>query len=244
MHTKTTICFDFGNTRRKCAIFKDGKLFQEVIISTNEINDIQSLIDQYKPTHAILSSVIIHNPEIESLLSKHTTFHLLNHTSKLPIHIPISNADTIGSDRLALAIAATTLFPQKHNLVISLGSCITYNFINKYHSFMGGSISPGMAMRFKALNTFTAKLPKVQAEENYPLLGYNTKTNILSGVLEGMAKEIDGIIGRYQNKYNNLNILANGGDIVFLAPHLENKIFVDPYLIYKGLYAINEYNLD
>jgi type III pantothenate kinase len=89
----------------------------------------------------------------------------------------------------------------------------------------------------------TAKLPLVKADWNFPLVGYDTRTNILSGVILGMAKEIDGIIGAYEEKYDNFNVLMSGGDAGYFTRHLKKKIFVDPYLIYKGLYAISELNL-
>jgi type III pantothenate kinase len=97
-------------------------------------------------------------------------------------------------------------------------------------------------MRFKSLQAFTAKLPLVKADWNFPLAGYDTRTNILSGVILGMAKEVDGIIEAYEEKYDNFNVLLSGGDAVYFSRHLKKKIFADPYLIYKGLYAISEYN--
>ena len=108
---------------------------------------------------------------------------------------------------------------------------------------MGGGISPGMEMRFKSLKTFTAKLPLVKADWNFPLVGYDTSTNILSGVIIGMAKEIDGIIEAYEEKYENFNVLLSGGDTHYFNRLLKKKIFADPDLIFKGLYAISEFNL-
>jgi type III pantothenate kinase len=101
-----------------------------------------------------------------------------------------------------------------------------------------------MEMRFKALNHYTAKLPLVKVDWNFPLIGYDTETNILSGVLLGMAAEIDGIIDAYKEKFNNFNVLLTGGDTANFVQHLKNKIFADPYLILKGLYAISKYNDD
>ena len=101
-----------------------------------------------------------------------------------------------------------------------------------------------MEMRFKSLQVFTAKLPLVEKSWNFPLIGYDTRTNILSGVILGMAKEIDGMIDLYAEKYGNLNVLLTGGDSAYFACHLKNKIFADPDLIFKGLYAISEYNED
>ncbi len=125
-----------------------------------------------------------------------------------------------------------------------MGSCITYNFINKFNQFLGGSISPGMEMRFRSLQTFTAKLPLVQADWNFPLIGYDTKTNILSGVLSGISNEIDGAIAEYAKKFSNFNVVLTGGDAPYFVHHLKNKIFADPDLIFKGLYVISEYNDD
>ncbi|NJO25489.1 MAG: type III pantothenate kinase, partial [Bacteroidia bacterium] len=190
----------------------------------------------------ILSSVINHNPALEELLSEKTRFHKLNHLSKLPFKTPVGKPETIGADRLALSAAAVHLFPNQHNLIIGLGTCITYNFINKFHDFMGGAISPGMEMRLKSLNHYTAKLPLVKSDWNVPLIGHDTRTNILTGVVMGMAMEINGFIEAYQLKFSNFNVLLTGGDIGHLASHLKSKIFADSDLLFKGLYAISKVN--
>ena len=215
----------------------------DVIILENDTTEtIEGLIKKYDPQKAILSSVINHNPEIENLLASKTKFHKLDHLSKLPFTTPVGKPDTIGSDRLALAAAAVYFFPKQHNLVIGMGSCVTYNFINAEHEFLGGGISPGMEMRMRALNQFTAKLPIIKPDGNVPLIGYDTATNILSGVVMGMANEIDGFIITYKERFGNFNVHLTGGDLVYLAPHLKNQIFADPELIFKGLYAISEVN--
>jgi len=221
----------------------EGRIVQEVVLENDETSTIQGLIDQYHPERTILSSVIHHNPAIEELLAKNSRYHKLDHQSKLPVTTPVGKPETIGSDRLALVVAAVSLFPGKNNLVIGLGSAITYNYVNKYREFIGGSISPGMEMRFRSLQAFTAKLPLVKADWNFPLSGYDTRTNILSGVILGMAGEIDGIIGAYQERYDNFNVLLSGGDAAYFTRHLKKDIFTDPYLIYKGLYAISEFNV-
>ncbi len=238
----TTLCFDFGNTRLKCAVFNNSSI-QEIILLDNDNDEtIKNLVKKYKPQKAILSSVIEHNNNLEKILTASAGFHKLSHKTKLPFTAPVNKPETIGSDRLALSAAAVYFYPKKNNLVIGLGSCITYNFINKYNQFLGGSISPGMEMRFRSLQTFTAKLPLIQPDWNFPLIGYDTKTNILSGVLLGIVKEIDGIIDSYSEKLNNFNVHLTGGDAAYFARHIKSKIFADPDLIFKGLYAISEYN--
>jgi type III pantothenate kinase len=237
-----TLCFDFGNTRLKIAFFQNAKLAEVIVIENDEIATIGSLLEKFDAQKTILSSVINHNPEIETLLTKKTKFHKLSHLSKLPFTTPVGKPETIGADRLALTAAAVYFFPKQHNLVIGMGSCITYNFINADHEFLGGGISPGMEMRMRSLNQFTAKLPIVKPDGNVPLIGYDTVTNILSGVVLGMAKEIDGFIDVYKERFGNFNVHLTGGDLVYLAPHLKNQIFADPELIFKGLYAISEVN--
>ncbi|MEI6586090.1 MAG: type III pantothenate kinase [Sediminibacterium sp.] len=239
---QTTCCFDFGNTRLKCAVFKNRELENLIVLENDLPETIQAILTQYQPNKTILASVINHNPASEAILASQTQFHKLSYTSKIPLTTPVGKPETIGADRLALCAAAVDLFPNQHNLVIGLGSCITYNFVNKFHAFLGGSISPGMQMRFRSMHEYTALLPLIEADNQFPLIGFDTKTNLLSGVILGMAKEIDGIIEAYSLKYSNFNVLLTGGDMGFFVPHLKKKIFADSYLIYKGLYAISEFN--
>ena len=203
---------------------------------------ITGLLQQTNPAFTILSSVIHHAGHVEALLGDHSHFHKLSYTTRLPFSTPVGKPETIGADRLALCAAAVHLFPGRNNLAIGLGTCITYNFINQQHQFLGGSISPGLEMRFKSMHALTAKLPLVQMDWNFPLIGYDTKTNLLSGVAWGMAKEIDGIIEAYEEKYGNFNVLLTGGDTLHFGPLLKKQIFADPHLIFKGLYAISVHN--
>lgn len=244
-----TLCFDFGNTLLKCGVFFTEQLTEIFVVEDDRPETIINILDKYKPSNTILSSVINHNPEIEKLLSERSVFLKLDASVKLPFTTPVGKPETIGADRLALVAAAAFFYRDQNTLVIALGSCITYNFINKYNSFIGGSISPGMEMRFKALNYYTAKLPVIKIDKtdtgwNFPLLGYDTNTNILSGVILGMAAEIDGIIDLYKDKFDKFNVLLTGGDTANFVRHLKNKIFADPSLILKGLYAISKYNDD
>lgn len=237
-----TLCFDFGNTRKKAAVFDNAEIIKIIFPDDDSTETIQELVDTYHPGKSILSSVIDHNPAMEELLAAKTKFHKLNHLSRLAFTTPVSKPQTIGPDRLALAAAAVHFYPEQHNLVIGMGSCVTYNFINKYHEFLGGAISPGLEMRLKAMHQFTAKLPYVDADSNVPLIGYDTQTNLLAGAVLGLAKEMDGFIDSYKEKFGNFNVLLTGGDLVYLASHLKNKIFANPDLIFKGLYAISEVN--
>ncbi len=237
-----TLCLDFGNTRMKAAIFKNGNLEQAFALNGDGIDQIKGILQDHQPEKSILSSVIHHNPAINEVLSSNTSFHLLNHLTKLNFTVPVGKPETVGADRLALSAAVVHFYPGKNNLVVGLGSCITYNFINKFNQFLGGSISPGLEMRFRAMHEQTALLPLIEKDWNFPLIGYDTKTNLLSGVIMGMAKEIEGIVAAYEEKYSNFNVVLTGGDCTYFERLLKKKIFADPNLLYKGLYAISETN--
>ena len=239
-----TLCLDFGNTRLKAAIFDDENFIEEIVLPNDEMFTIERLIAIHQPQKTILSSVINHNPAMESFLDSKTAFHKLSHFTKANFTTPVGKPETIGADRLALCAAAVHFYPGKNNLVIGLGTCITYNFINQYHQFIGGSISPGMEMRFKAMQVFTAKLPLVHAEWNFPIIGYDTKTNMQSGVIAGIAYEMDGFIDEYAQKYGNFNVVLTGGDTPYFARRLKNRIFADSNFLFKGLYALSETNND
>jgi type III pantothenate kinase len=238
----TTICFDFGNSRYKAAIFKNGQLDEIVVLEDTSIQTLKNLIEQRKPTKTILSSVVYHDKAIESFLETIAPFHLIGPHTQLNFSTPVGKPETIGADRIALCAAAVHMYPNQHTLAISLGTCITYNFINNSREFLGGSISPGMQMRFKSMHEQTALLPLIKPTKDFPLVGYDTKTNLLSGVVWGMAAEINGIIEAYEAKYSNFNVLLTGGDLSYFVPRLKKRIFADPNLIFKGLYAISETN--
>jgi type III pantothenate kinase len=237
-----TVCIDLGNTRMKAALFENGELKESLVLEGDGVEMTKEIIDLHKPERSILSSVIHHSPDIETVLTERTQFHKLSHQSKLNFTIPVGKPETMGADRLALAAAVVHNFPRKNNMVVGLGSCITYNFINKYSEFLGGGISPGLEMRLNSLHDYTAILPVIKKDWNFPLVGYDTRTNILSGVIYGMAKEIEGTISAYEEKYSNFNVVLTGGDCTYFARLLKNKIFADPDLLYKGLYAISETN--
>jgi len=240
--TTKTLCFDFGNTRLKAALFEEDVFVEEIILPDDSEHTIKALLNKYLPQKTILSSVIKHNEAIEKILTERTVFHKLSHLTKLKFTTPVGKPETIGADRLALVAAAVHFFPGKNNLVIALGSCITYNFINQAHQFLGGAISPGMEMRFKSMNDYTALLPLVKKDWNFPVIGYDTKTNLQSGVIAGISYEITGFIEFYEKSYGNFNVVLTGGDAGYFARQLKNKIFADLNFLFKGLYALSETN--
>lgn len=238
----STLCLDFGNTRQKGVIFQNNEIIKEFDFIENTESQIEFILNTYKPRFSILSSVIHHQEAIATLLIEKTSFHKLSSSTLLNFTIAVNKPDTIGADRLALMAAAAHYFKGKNTLVISMGTCITYNFINQNGEFLGGAISPGMDLRFKSMHEFTDQLPLVKFEWNIPLIGYNTPTNLQSGVIFGILNEIEGFIEKYDQKYRNFNVVLTGGQSPYFASQLKKGIFADANFLFKGLKVLSEIN--
>ncbi len=240
------LCIDWGNTLVKIALFNDDGSIAEShsVIESEVVSRINDLLAAHKPAKSILCSVVNNSGELESLLQSHLkAFVKLDSNTRLPVMNAYSSPGTLGADRLALAVGAYSAYPDKNTLVISIGTTITYNFIQKNKAFRGGAISPGMEMRFKALHQYTDRLPEVNADGELLLLGYDTETSIRSGVINGIVAEIEGILTAYTAQYPDFNAVLTGGGQAFFASKLKNKIFADPDLLLKGLNLILNYNV-
>ena len=239
------LCIDWGNTSVKAAIFDNDTLQQQFTFSEEAaLEKVSGMLSTYQPVKAIFCSVAHHNEELVTLIkSKIKTMVKLDGYTRLPINNAYLSADTLGPDRLALVAGAHMLHPDKNNLVISLGTCITYNLVQKNKTFRGGAISPGMHMRLKAMHTFTDRLPEVGINGDLILLGYDTETCMRSGAIFGTAAEIDGMIKDYEQQYPDFNAILTGGDAAFFASKIKSKIFADPDLLLKGLNLILNYNV-
>lgn len=235
-----TLCFDFGNTRCKYAVFNEEHSPREFILSSNEplLSSVKAAVEQHRPRISVLCSVIGHDEAIGEFLAKQSVFIRVSAHIPLPIRIHYKSPETLGPDRIALAAGAAHLFPRRPLLVIACGTCITYNFISEQGIFIGGAISPGLRMRFSAMHDYTQKLPYCEPTSSFDLIGTDTPKSLQSGVLHGITAELDGIINRYRKQYNDIFTVLCGGDAPFLIPHLENSIQLEPHLLFIGLHAI------
>jgi type III pantothenate kinase len=192
---------------------------------------------------AILSSVKAVDPELIGFLSTNfDRFIELDHHTSLPIENHYQTPETLGKDRIAAAVGANDLFPNQNILVIDAGTAITYDLISEKNEFLGGNISPGLQMRFKALNQFTGKLPLVDYSDEFQLIGTNTEQAIRAGVENGILYEIEGTIESFNRNYENLQIVMTGGDSIFFDKKLNYSIFVHFNLTLIGLNRILEHN--
>ena len=235
------LAIDIGNTQVKFGLFdKDG--LKETYLPNDGI---EQILSNKKIKNAIISKTGA-NDEIEYWLrEKKIKTLILSSELKLPLEIAYKTPETLGADRIAGSVAASALFPDKNVLKIDFGTCITYDFVNNRQQFLGGAISPGMIMRFKALHNYTAKLPLVDPMQylQYELTGSDTATSILSGVVNGIKEEATGIIKEYNQRFGNLQVVATGGDAGFFVTLLKNEIFARPYLVLEGLNRILNFNI-
>lgn len=237
------LIIDCGNTNVKIAIVNQTK---QLYISTKEILNvsfINQLEEKYKFKNVIISSVIDIDTEIVNYLQSNYKLIILSFSTPIPIKNGYKSALTLGYDRLACAVAAQYLLPDCNCLVIQMGSCITYDFINKKGTYLGGGISPGVLMRFKALHSYTEKLPLVNYKPISFLHGDTTENSILSGVIHGIVNECNGLINKYKNEYKGLKIIVTGGDMLKFEKELSDEVVAYPNLVLFGLSLILNYNV-
>jgi type III pantothenate kinase len=232
---------DFGNSAAKVGIFDHQNLMQKHSFPTAD--SVREFFSQAKAENILVSSVNTDAAEILSWAKDANKKFVLHHTLPLPIQNLYATPATLGADRLAGVCGAQQLFPLQSCLVIDAGTCITYDFIDGDGKYHGGSIAPGMMMRFKAVHTFTAKLPLVTPKANIGLIGNSTETSIQSGVINGMRAEIEGIISHYTKEFGDVRVILCGGDALFFENQLKASIFASPELVLIGLNSILNYNV-
>ena len=235
---------DIGNTKIKYAIFSEKEIVEFQILEKVGKADFAKITKDFPIKRTIVSSVLKHAPEFLNYLKERTNFFEYTAETPTPLKNLYATINTLGSDRLTAAVGAWVENKNEDLLVIDFGTCIKYNFISAKAEFLGGGISPGLLMRFKSLNQFTDRLPIVDFEEDYEkLIGSSTRESILSGVIIGLVAEVDGIINKYKEQYPELKCVITGGDARFFEKRLKNSIFVDQFLVLKGLNEILNFNV-
>jgi len=244
------LVIDIGNTYTKVAVFKQDELLHAEQYQNVDTGIINNFLKEYRVTSAIISSVKKENAGWQTLLAEKTPLIYFNPGMTKGIINHYLTPETLGLDRLAAVIGARYLFPGKNSLIIDGGTCITYDWVDASGDYFGGSISPGLNMRYKALNNYTAGLPLISADETFTgKYGNDTTSAIHSGVQNGIKYELTGFIESHKKDGQELNILLSGGDSIFFDTLLKNSIFapyikIEPYLVLKGLNAAIQNNND
>jgi len=231
---------DFGNTRIKAGLF-EGEILKEKF-SFTQVDELKAWLGQAHD-NLIVSSVTEEATKVlTEAKSKGKKVHLSSSTP-LPVKVKYATPETLGVDRLAAACGALQLFPGRPCLVIDMGTCINYEVLDGDAVYWGGIISPGVNMRFKAMHTFTVRLPLIEPVAEAPLIGNSTQTCMQSGVMNGILEEMKGIMNQLRLKYPNLRVILCGGDADLFENQLKDSIFAAPELVLRGLNRILNHNV-
>ena len=234
------LVIDIGNSRTKLAVFEGRRLIRSEKFRQVDKIILNQYLNNNEIGQSIISSVNNEITGLEDLLKEKTQYIRFSARLDTGIVNRYKSPDTLGLDRLAGILGAKALFTSRNCLVIDAGTCITYDAINKNGVYEGGSISPGLNMRLKAMHQFTGRLPEVELSEFNDWQGEDTISAMLSGTVNGSAAEIKGFIEIYNSKYPELQVILCGGDAIFFDTRLKNSIFAhalktEPDLVLIGL---------
>lgn len=244
MVKKTTVLvIDAGNSFLKLALFENGEITNIQRIKFSEFEMLRHFYNQLGRPQVILSSVL-NSEQTKQLLSLFDTCFNINRETKLPIHLNYSTVNTLGIDRIcnAAAIHSMNFLEKKGGVSIDIGTCVKFDFVDENGTYQGGSISPGISLRYKSMNDYTANLPLLDTKEPTSLIGRSTHESIHSGVMNGIKAEIDQFIERYRQENGDLTFFVTGGDAQFFDFGGKNDIFVNENLTLIGLYQIYLFN--
>lgn len=233
---------DIGNTNHKLAVFDGREMLTFLRVRDLSPDQLADLISEYKVEGSTLSTVTKSSHSLISFLKEKTFYYEFSTAINPGIKNHYASPQTLGLDRWAKVLAAFRCYPNENCFMIDAGTCITYDFINDTGNYLGGSISPGIGMRFSALNHYTGRLPLLEwdgTHQNIPD-GLDTVSAIQNGVLLGVVHEVIGNISKIKEAKERLKVLLTGGDASFLLEQLKNSIFApqiihDPYLVLRGL---------
>lgn len=239
------LVLDLGNSYGKIAVCMGTNVVESALYEKITSREIAYFHTRYKELKGVIISSVVNDSRemIDYLRSLFTTCIELDHNTATPLVNRYRTPDTLGYDRIAAAVGAYTICPEKNVLVIDAGTAITYDMVTAEGEYLGGNISPGMEVRFKSLNRYTNRLPHLERpDEKPPLLGSTTKEAIQAGIVNGIAFELDGFIEAMAKDYPDLQVILTGGDAKYFEGKLKSSIFVDLNLNLIGLNRILEHN--
>ena len=237
------LIIDIGNSFTKAVVFSKSDIIYSTCAESINIYLIEEIARSFPVKKGIISSVSLDVSSLVSRLKEKLNLLILaDQNTPVPLKNLYITRETLGFDRLASAVGAYTIFPDANVLVIDIGTAITIDMVTAKGEYLGGNISPGIEIRFRALHTFTKKLPLVKKTGKTGLTGKTTEDAIRFGVYNGVNFELNGYIEAYLAKFEKLITILTGGDHKYFVKKLKSSIFVDSNLNLKGLNAILQYN--
>ena len=234
---------DEGNTLCKIAVMDGGEVLCESAAQEFDMAQAEEFVERYSVAQAIVASTRGGAAKIcEQLRSKVARVLHFTSQTEVPVAVDYASCETLGADRVAVAVGVVCNMGIENALVVDMGSAITFDIIEN-GVFKGGNISLGVAMRFRALNDYTAALPLCEATEPNGTFGTTTREAIEQGVMQGVLYEIEGYAGRVLQKNGKNSIIFCGGDAESFVNRIKNAIFAPRKLMFTGLNTILEYNV-
>lgn len=236
------LAIDIGNTRTKYAFFDENSMVESGKIG--ELADLGSFMSERAGDfeRAIIGSVNYGQEDLAPFLPSDKDLLYFNHRTPIPIGMAYDTPQTLGVDRLAAVIGAHFLFPKRAVVVVDIGTCITYDFLNAAGVFEGGVISPGSALRYKAMHDYTARLPLLNDCEGDGLIGKNTTSAMTIGVTRGIVGEIEYMLSQFLLKSPGLKVIVTGGGAKTFESRIKADIFVTLEIVLVGLNRVLDYN--
>lgn len=240
-HNQIIFIFDAGNTSLKLGVFSDGELLKTYRFDYDDIEKIQNLYNNHLNPPVFISSVLADDKTLQ-LKSIFENVVIFDENTLIPIQNKYQSS-TLGKDRIANAVAVNSLKDDQFGVAIDIGTCVKFDVVDKNGAFLGGSIAPGINMRYKSLHHFTGKLPLIQDFSRAKLIGTSTHESLHTGVILAMHIEIQGFINQFEKEFEDLTFFVTGGDAQYFDLSSKNNIFADENLTLKGLFLIYEYNV-
>ena len=244
-----TLIGDIGNTLTKlCLINERLTIVKEYNIETSQIIEGKNLIKFLNPIldkkikkKILFSSVV---PKAYQKISKflkikkYQVYEIKKLQLKNLIKIKIDRYNQLGSDRIANAIGAYSLY-KKNCLVVDFGTATTFNIVRSPGIYEGGVIAPGVKLSILNLNRFTASLPIFELKTNSKTYGKNTKDALNAGFLWGYQGLINNIVKKIKTSFNcSFKIILTGGYSKTFSKFIDNNSTIEPNITIKGVMHI------
>mgnify|MGYP002629247826 CR=1 FL=1 len=240
MQNNSIFIIDAGNSSIKVARFTDHQLLEVQRFPSDDLTGIAAFFQENKGEYAISS--VLSDEKTKELQTYISGVFLLNPMVKVPLKLNYGTTNTLGMDRLCNAVFAYNHSKTDFAVVVDIGTCIKFDLIHTKDGYLGGSISPGIRLRYKALNDYTGKLPLLSNKSLVDYVGTSTELSIQSGVMNGINAEINEMIRQYRERFVGLTFFMTGGDTQNFDILPKNDIFAVENLTLIGLYEIYQQN--
>lgn len=236
-----TLVIAIGNTSLFCGVFDDGGNLTAFRLPTSDLPRVSRRVNGTIVRAAVCSVVPALTPDVLRYVQRNWNLdaQVLGWDAPHGLTIGYHQPQELGADRIAAAIGARELFPQKNLVVVDCGTASTVTATRRDGRLMGGAIIPGLSMGPEMLALRTALLPRVEVRRPQAALGRTTEAGIAAGVFFGHVGAIRECVARVRAEAfggDRCIVIGTGGE----ADHFTGeKLFttIEPDLILHGLRA-------